>query len=108
MEYCTSAEAPGTSGIKELMEVRKVSLIVLAKVVGLGTGPRKICFNNNFGSVRVADCIPPRVFTSFHQVRGLQVLRYKWKLTILLHDSIHWTSEKNTLGMKASCLKTEM
>ena len=58
-EYCISAEAPGTSGIKELMGARKVSLIMLAKVLGLDKGSWRVCFKINFGSVRVVDCIPP-------------------------------------------------
>ena len=62
-----------TSGQKILNGERKESL-----VAGLVLSPPSIAIflSVDSGSAQVVDVIPPRVFTSFHQFRGLQLLRY--------------------------------
>ena len=64
-----------TSGEKILIAERKELLITLARFVGLVLSLPSIFLSVDSGSARVVDVIPPRVFTSFHQFRGLQLLR---------------------------------
>ena len=63
-----------TSGEKILITERKELLMTLARFIGLVLSPPSIFLSVDSGSARV-DVIPPRVFTSFHQFQGLQLLR---------------------------------
>ena len=64
-----------TSGEKVLIAERKELLMTVARFVGLVLSPPPIFLSVDSGSAWVVDVTPPRVFTSFHQFRGLQLLR---------------------------------
>ena len=72
---CTSPDASGCSGEKEFIGARNALLMVLAKALRLVSGPESKSFKIEVRSVRVTDCIPPSLLTSFHHLRGAQSLR---------------------------------
>ena len=72
---CTSPDASGCSGEKEFIGARNAFLMVLARALRLESGPESKSFRIEVGSVRVADCIPRSLLTSFHHLRGAQSLR---------------------------------
>ena len=63
---CTSPDASECSGEKEFIGARNALLMVLARALRLESGPESKRFKTEVGSVRVADCIPPSLLTSFH------------------------------------------
>ena len=74
---CTSPDGSACSGEKEFIgAARNALLMVLARAVRLESGPESICFKIEVGSVRLANCIPPSLWTSFHHLRGAQSLRF--------------------------------
>ena len=64
-----------SQGVNESVGAKNVLLMMLARFLRLDFRPASICFRNVIGSVRVAGCIPPSDFTSFHHLRGSQTLR---------------------------------
>ena len=71
----TSPDATGCSGEKEFIGARKALLTVLARALRLESGPESRRFMTEVGSVRIAECIPLSLLTSFHHLRGAQTLR---------------------------------
>lgn len=58
-----------------LMGTGNALLTASARTVGPKLGPGSTCLKTDMGSVRVVAFIPPRDFTSFNLVRGLQFLK---------------------------------
>ena len=73
--WCTSPDASGCRGEKEFIGARNALLMVLERALRLESGPESKRFKTEVGSVRVADCIPPSLLTSFHHLRRAQSLR---------------------------------
>ena len=71
----TSVDQEGARGVNESVGAKNVLLMMLARFLRLDFRPASICFRNDVGSVRVAGCIPPSDFTSFHHLRGSQTFR---------------------------------
>ena len=71
----TSPDASGCSGEKEFKGARNALLMVLARALRLESGPESRRFKTEVGSVRVVDCIPASLLTSFHHLLGVQSLR---------------------------------
>ena len=72
---CTSPDASGCSEEKEFKGARNALLMVLARALRLESGPESRRFKTEVGSVRVVDCIPASLLTSFHHLLGVQSLR---------------------------------
>ena len=71
----TSPDAYERSGEKEFIGARNALLMVLARALRLELGPESRRFKTEVRSVRIAECIPPSLLTSFHNLRGGQTLR---------------------------------
>ena len=67
---CTSPDASGCSGEKEFIGARNALFMVLARALRLESGTESRRFRTEVGSVRVADCIPTSLLTSFHHLQG--------------------------------------